>query len=85
MTVDVCENPNIIYYWLTKAEKENKALQKTLMEQRNLWKTKGYKVCTFISGEGNLVDLTKDLLIHNREVFAQKETECSTFNFTADV
>jgi hypothetical protein len=37
------------------------------------WKNKGYKVCVFISGTGNLVDLTKELLIHNKELAARKD------------
>ncbi len=86
MMVDVCENPNIVYYWLTQAEKKNEDLQKTLTAQRKDWKNKGYKVCTFISGEGNLVDLTKDLLVHNREVIAQKEdVEHNNLSATAEL
>lgn len=70
MIKEVCENPNIVYYWLTEEEKNNKK-SKLETEYKN-WKNKGYNVCSFISGKGNLVDLTKELLVHNREVSVNK-------------
>ena len=44
------------------------------------WKSKKYKVCTFISGKENLVDLTKELLQHNKEVIAQNDNPDTTGN-----
>lgn len=86
MMVDVCENPNIVYYWLSQAEKEDMELQSSLTAQRKEWKDKGYRVCTFISGKGNLVDLTKDLLVHNRDILVQKQEQaiCENVSATAE-
>ncbi len=86
MMVDVCENPNIVYYWLSQAEKEDMELQSSLTAQRKEWKDKGYRVCTFISGRGNLVDLTKDLLVHNRDFLVQKQEQalCENVSATAE-
>lgn len=69
MLVEVCKNPDIVYFWITQEEKENS--KNSLSEQRDEWISKGFKVCTFISGKGNLVGLTKDLLLHNKEVIAK--------------
>ena len=75
MTVEVCENPNIVYYWLSQVEKDDAELQSSLTAQHKDWNNKGYRVCTFLSGRENLVGLTKDLLIHNQEIFSSKEPQ----------
>ena len=70
MTLEICEKTRIAYYWLTREEDET--TKELLKPQFKDWKNKGYKVCVFISGTGNLVDLTKELLIHNKELAARK-------------
>lgn len=72
MTKEVCETNRIVYYWLTREERDNTP---TLQEEYRKWKSDGYKVCTFFSGDGNLVDLTKDLLLHNKEVISRNSSE----------
>lgn len=72
MILDVCEENRIAYYWLSREERDNQELRKSLNPEYKAWKEKGYKVCVFLSGEGNLVELTKELLIHNKEVLAKK-------------
>ena len=72
MTLEICEKTRIAYYWLTREEDEN-GTKEMLKPAFVKWKTEGYKVCVFISGTGNLVDLTKELLIHNKELAAQKD------------
>ena len=84
MKIEVCEESRIVYYWLTREERDNHPELKT--EYKN-WKSKKYEVCTFISGSENLLDLTKDLLKHNKEVIAQnnvpdtKGTESDNLSF----
>lgn len=75
MTLEVCENNRIAYFWLTCEEKADEELQNILQDIYKEWKQKGYKVCTFVSGGGNLVDLTKELLVHNKQVLAKKAVE----------
>ena len=72
MMLEVCEKNRIVYYWLTCEEKADEDLQNELQVKYKEWKQKAYKVCTFVSGGGNLVDLTKELLIHNKQVLAKK-------------
>ena len=69
MTKEICESTRIVYYWMTREERDNNPELK--IEYRN-WKKQGYKVCTFLSGRESLVDLTKDLLKHNKEVIAKQ-------------
>jgi hypothetical protein len=68
----VCEEKKIAYYWLSKEEKENHELRQSLRPEYGEWKKKGYKVCVFLSGKENIVELTKELLIHNKEVLARE-------------
>lgn len=35
----------------------------------------GYKVCVFLSGKEDIVELTKELLIHNKQVLAEKNVK----------
>lgn len=71
MILEVCEQNKIAYYWLSRAGKE-KALRESLKPDYRDWKAKGYKVCVFLSGKCNIVELTKELLVHNKEVLAAK-------------
>lgn len=65
MILEVSEKDKIAYYWLSKEEKEDKELRDSLNPAYKDWKEKGYKVCVFLSGKGDIVELTKELLIHN--------------------
>lgn len=65
---EIQQNPNIIYFWMTKEERDSN--QEMLTAEYQRWKNTGYQVCTFISGKGNLPDLTKQLLVRNRKVLA---------------
>lgn len=75
MMLEISEKDRIAYYWLTREDIENSQLQETLNTEYKDWKSKGYKVCTFVSGNGNLVELTKKLLIHNKLILAKKALE----------
>ena len=77
MTFEISEKDRIAYYWLTREDRENSQLQEALNAEYKDWKSKGYKVCTFVSGSGNLVELTKELLIHNKLILAQKALEAA--------
>ena len=72
MILDVCTEDRIAYYWLSKEERDNQELRASLQPEYREWKNKGYKVCVFLSGDGDLVENTKELLIHNKEVLAKK-------------
>lgn len=75
MVLEVCEKNRIAYYWLSREEKGDAGIQNKLEDEYREWRSKGYKLCTFVSGSGNLVDLTKELLIHNKLIIAKKAAE----------
>lgn len=73
MILDICERDKIAYYWLSKEEKTDNGFRESLKPEYREWKNKGYKVCVFLSGTGDLVENTKELLIHNKKVLAEKK------------
>ena len=72
MEMEVSEKDRIVYYWLTNEEKEDTEFRQSIKPQYGEWSRKGYKVCVFLSGRGNLVELTKELLVHNKHVIAKR-------------
>ena len=68
MLKEICEKQKIVYYWMTKEERDSN--QEMLTAEYKEWKKKKFRVCTFISGKENLPDLTKQLLVRNRKVLA---------------
>lgn len=76
MRINISENEKIVYYWLTKEEKENSILKDSLAPDYKMWKDLGYKVCVFLSGTENLKKLTKELLSYNKEKIG-KQTPAS--------
>ena len=77
MEMEISEKDRIVYYWLTNEEKEDTKLRESLKPQYDEWSKKGYKVCVFLSGKGDLLELTKDLLVHNKHVMAKKKVRQS--------
>ena len=75
MILEVCEQNKIAYYWLSREEREDTAVRESLRPHYRDWKAKGYKVCVFLSGTGDLVENTKELLIHNKKVLAEKNVQ----------
>ena len=76
MRKEICENPKVIYYWMTKAEQES--TKEILAEEFKEWKQKKYRVCVFVSGTKNLTELTGKLLAHHKQVLAEKDSENQT-------
>lgn len=73
MKLEVCETPKIVYFWLSQTERNDENLICAVTTQRKAWNEKGYKTCTFVSGDGDLVSLTKDLLVRNKKALAECE------------
>ena len=54
---------------------EDKALLESLIPEQKEWNKKGYRVCEYHSGTGDIVELTKELLIHNKKVIAEQNVK----------
>jgi len=72
MIVEVDECKSFVYYWLSREELANAELMERLRKEEREWNHKGFKICEFHSGTGDLLELTKELLIHNKKVMAEK-------------
>lgn len=75
MFLEVSEKDKIAYYWLSNEEKEDEAFRESLKPDYRKWNKMGYKVCVFLSGKEDIVELTKELLIHNKQVLAEKNVK----------
>ena len=56
----------IVGIWLTNAEKKDDDLKKELQFVCDDYRNKKYKIAFFLSGNGNLLEYTQSLLLHNR-------------------
>lgn len=67
MKREICSEEKIVYYWMSQKEKIDPTLQTSLRPEYAQWRKMRYKICVFTSGTENLVDLTKELLSHNKQ------------------
>lgn len=74
MELNVCEKERIVYYWMSKSEKNNNELKESLKPDFKKWKESGYRVCVFLSGNGDITANTKELLVHNKDVVSNNNT-----------
>lgn len=71
--MQINENSKIVELWLTRAEKEDAAVQESLKPIYQKYKEQKYLVAVFLSGEEELYPQTRDLLLYNRRRQAEKE------------
>ena len=70
MQVTVNEKSKIVEMWLTEAERDDVQFRETLKPMYATLKQKGYLVAVFLSGDGDLYEATRDLLLYNRRSLA---------------
>lgn len=75
MEINVREGSRIVEIWLTKAEKQDAAIQEKLKPMYRAYKDKNYLVAVFQSGGRDLADAASDLLCYNRKRIAQLAVE----------
>ena len=65
----------IVGIWLTRAEKNDAALRESLKPLYKKYHEQKYKVAVYMSGEQDLYENTRDLLLYNRRRAAEKEVQ----------
>ncbi len=75
MHMQIHENSKIVELWLTRAEKEDAAVQESLKPIYQKYKEQKYLVAAFLSGEEELYPQTRDLLLYSRRRQAEKEVQ----------
>ena len=73
MRMEVREQNKIVELWLTREEKENVTFRESLKPLYQQYKAQNYLVAVFLSGEADLYQQTRDLLLYNRRQQAEKE------------
>jgi len=66
--IRVMDSDKIVEIWLTNSEKNNLAIHSSLKPLYAAYRAKKYKVAVFQSGDGNLLENTSGLLLHNRMI-----------------
>ncbi len=66
MEVDVHADQRLVCIWLTHADEKNQAVQRRLPPLYRQYQAKKYKVAVFHTGNDDLLDLTRSLLLDNR-------------------
>ncbi len=74
MRIVVKEDKEIVEFWLTNEEKNNKETKDWVTLQCKEWKKKNYYPVIFQSGSGDLKESIEGLLRHSCELVAKEET-----------
>ena len=75
MEINVDKEKKMVDIWLTKAEKNDEKLKESLKEVYKKYSEQKYMVAVFMSGEPDLYENTRDLLLYNRRRMAEKEVQ----------
>lgn len=77
MEIIVKEQSKVVEFWLTKAEKADTEFRQSLLPVFKDYKERGYLPVVFLSGNKDLFEETKELLLHNKRVLAKKSFDHS--------
>lgn len=66
MITEINRDESIIEIWLTNEESQDPENEKKIRALSVEYRKKNFLVAVFISGKGNLTELTTGLLLHNR-------------------
>ena len=71
--MEIREQNKIVELWLTREERDDSAFRESLKPIYQQYKDQNYLVAVFLSGEEDLYQQTRDLLLYNRRRQAEKE------------
>ena len=66
MEMNVRDEQQLVEIWLTKAEKKDQELRAGLKDIYDMYKKKKYLVAVYESGEKDLYENVRDLLVYNK-------------------
>ena len=75
MRMEIREQSKIVELWLTREERDDSAFRESLKPIYQQYKDQNYLVAVFLSGEEDLYQQTRDLLLYNRRRLAEKEVQ----------
>ena len=75
MRMEIRDESKIVELWLTREETDDLAFRESLKPMYQKYKEQKYLVAVFLSGEEDLYQQTRDLLLYNRRRQAEKEVQ----------
>ena len=75
MRMDVKEHIKVVELWLTRDETNDQQFLESLKPLYRQYKAQNYMVAVFYSGEEDLYQQTRDLLLYNRRRSAEKQVQ----------
>ena len=75
MEMNVRDEQQLVEIWLTKAEKKDQELRAGLKDIYDMYKKKKYLVAVYESGEKDLYENVRDLLVYNKRRSAEREVQ----------
>ena len=75
MRMEVREQNKIVELWLTREERDDATFRESLKPLYQQYKAQNYLVAVFLSGEADLYQQTRDLLLYNRRKLAEAEVQ----------
>ena len=82
--MEIREQSRIVELWLTREERDDPAFRESLKPIYQQYKDQNYLVAVFLSGEEDLYQQTRDLLLYNRRRLAEKEVQAEKQGRTGD-
>ena len=73
--MEISEESKIVELWLTREEKDDLTFRESLKPMYQKYKEQKYLVAVFLSGEEDLYQQTRDLLLYNRQRHVEKEVQ----------
>ena len=73
--MEIREQNKIVELWLTREERDDSAFRESLKPIYQQYKDQNYLVAVFLSGEEDLYQQTRDLLLYNRRRSAEKAVQ----------
>lgn len=73
--MEIREQNKIVELWLTREERDDSTFRESLKPIYQQYKDQNYLVAVFLSGEEDLYQQTRDLLLYNRRQLAEKEVQ----------
>ena len=73
--MEIRDESKIVELWLTREEKDDLTFRESLKPMYQKYKEQKYLVAVFLSGEEDLYQQTRDLLLYNRQRHAEKEVQ----------
>ena len=73
--MEIREQSKIVELWLTREERDDSAFRESLKPIYQQYKDQNYLVAVFLSGEEDLYQQTRDLLLYNRRRLAEREVQ----------